>query len=124
MPGGAPSFSPLMAEGDGWVATVDFEGAQGVFTLGTTPSLGVEETLAAGRLTVFPNPTDGQWNLRVGGFDPSGARVRVVDAAGREVAQFPWQGGTTAPGVDLAPGWYLVVLEKAGASLPTSLIVR
>jgi hypothetical protein len=86
--------------------------------------LGVEETLAAGRLTVFPNPTDGMWNLRVGGLDATGASVRICDATGRWVGAFPWTGERTQSGMALAPGWYLVVLEKGTEVLTTPLLVR
>ncbi len=124
LPGDAPAFVPLTAQGAGWVAQVDFAGPGGVFTLGSAPVLGVEETLAAGRLTVFPNPTDGMWNLRVGGLDATGASVRICDATGRWVGAFPWTGERTQSGMALAPGWYLVVLEKGAEVLTTPLLVR
>ena len=125
LPGSAPAFYPLAWSGSYWTANVEFAGS-GVFTFGMQPALSVSESIAESGLQLYPNPADDRVTVRWTHADPTGAVVRLRDAAGRTVVELPFDGRVevTLDLSGLAPGCYLVEAAKATGAVRSRLVIR
>lgn len=111
LPGSSPLFIPLQLEGDQYTASVQFP-ANGVFTIGVQPTVGVEDVQRS-EVIVFPNPANDHISVRLNGFDIQGCTVQIVDLTGRELMCVQPRSTVETISVSrLAAGTYLLVVQK------------
>lgn len=126
--GGNEPFVITVGDGAYAVTAVDVNGCMvsATFALST---IGVDEvTGSTGKLAVFPMPNDGRFNVSADGLSSSMVRMRILDAAGREVRAFSLR---TVKGElrvaiqeNLAPGSYVLQAEDGDHIRSTRFIVR
>jgi hypothetical protein len=64
-------------------------------------------------VSISPNPTASQFNIRVRSTDSKQVTIRVLDMQGRALKQFTMHANTAiAIGSDMAPGSYLVEIRQ------------
>jgi hypothetical protein len=82
----------------------------------------------ANELSVYPNPSDGRFNLYVGVADISNSNIQVVDISGRLVySQTHNSSSSACVPIDIsgkAKGIYIVVLESNGKKYSERILVR
>lgn len=103
-------FSGPWNNGSGWNIFASTYTNSIYRTLMYDPTLGVNDPGAGSRLTVTPNPCDGNFRIHAGPVSGQVTRVRIFDATGRMVAEInnPERSGDLIPvHVDLAPGVYV-----------------
>jgi lysyl endopeptidase len=109
----------VYAESDGQYG----DGNTDVFCLA---GVSVEELADAGDLTVFPNPTNGLLNLRLGGTRGM-VRLQLTDGLGRVVEQRQLPAATPLAVLDLsgqAHGIYLLIADHDGGRLVRRVVVQ
>lgn len=119
--GQLPLFFPLTNMGEYLVATVDFP-ASGVFTIGTAPSVGVED-ISQAEIVLYPNPASSELAVRVNGMASNAFTVQIFNTIGKKVLEVsPQSANFTIPVAGLASGMYIIEVAKDGKSTRLSFV--
>lgn len=87
-----------------------------VFVAALDPFAGVEEPFREEDMSLYPNPADGEFTIRITEELASG-HVVVMDALGREVLRTPYRSGAPISSTGLAPGLHIVRVLNASGNL-------
>ena len=109
--GGEPTFMPLTDNGGGWYsANIDFWN-KGVFTIGTSPSVGLED-LQLGELTLYPNPAYDKLTVEFPVW-PDLLQVEILNSVGQVMDVSSFTGGQIQLDVSgLACGLYFLRIRN------------
>ncbi|MEZ4739937.1 MAG: T9SS type A sorting domain-containing protein [Flavobacteriales bacterium] len=107
--------------GGSWINT-SFEGSlmmRPVFVSAVDPWAGVEESSTSDSgLTLYPNPSSGEFRARVHGDVPQRSTVECIDATGRVVLRDTYIADGPISTSSIAPGIYLIrVIGPSGLAL-------
>ena len=93
------------------------------------PTVGIEEIAGLGTIAVYPNPSNGIFNLDVNFNDATDLDLVVVNMLGEEVAvkQINASNGIHSDVIDLstsAPGVYFLKVISDNKSISTQVLVK
>jgi len=114
-----------LPEGDYTATVTDANGCTAVSNITTIVITGVVENSLDGTFNVYPNPTNGEFNIEIRHNGSQDMHIRVVDVLGRELQQFHIQTNEITLPVSLteqASGVYFVVLQT-GNTMTTKKVV-
>ncbi len=95
------------------------------FNLGSSLIVGVESTEYSDAIIVYPNPTDGNFQVVLGELAAKGALVEVVNMAGAIIYKENTTSAVTSVNLEgIASGVYFVRVHADGKSAVAKLIVR
>lgn len=110
LPSDLVEFVPLTLSGGYYTATAEFP-ESGVFTIGVEPAVGVED-LTQSVIAVFPNPSEGTFNVKINNTSLADFTVIVYDALGREIQSFrSAQSSFSIDASDWSAGNYVLRIE-------------
>lgn len=119
---------PLLGESYYRLRQVDFDGQ---FAFSQVVPLNNDNNRDS-KLTIFPNPTDGIFNLRLNGFDQyDEVEISLSDITGRPylyIKEYTDSNGQLSMSIDqtkkLAPGQYIVLCKSANSIGSKILVIR
>src|SRR5690606_20198825 len=110
------------------VTITDMNGCTGTYSIMVNTYLGMEDETATGNVSIYPNPSNGNFNISVTGFEGGDISFEIIDMSGRvlylqKTAQasgdvvMPFQLG------NLPSGTYFVRLSTATRSSAHTIII-
>ncbi|MEG1839294.1 MAG: T9SS type A sorting domain-containing protein, partial [Bacteroidaceae bacterium] len=103
---------------------IDFCFEPGIFAIGSTP-VGIDKNETANAVTIYPNPTDGNFEIALGELSAQGATIEVIDMTGKTI----YQDKTTASIASIhlnaiSAGTYFVKITTDTVSAVRKLVIR